>query len=135
MIASYDQNISLIIFFCDNGSHVRLWHPSCVYFTTQRQYSALYKKWVHLWNNYLCIIILRLFLIIFKYSFSVKESGRSLLQRQQRTFSNSTTIASEFVLRKRFIWYRCESDMPILIKFMFSNRVSYLCSKKLCSVP
>ena len=29
IIVSYDQNISLI-FYVKDGSHVRLWHPSCV---------------------------------------------------------------------------------------------------------
>ena len=40
--ASYDQNISLI-FYVKDGSHVRLWHPSCVYITAQRQYTAVHK--------------------------------------------------------------------------------------------
>ena len=38
--ASYDQNISLI-FYVKDGSHVRLWHPSCVYITAQ--YTAVHK--------------------------------------------------------------------------------------------
>ena len=33
-----------IDYFCENGFHVRLWHPSCVYFSTQRQYTALQKN-------------------------------------------------------------------------------------------
>jgi len=40
--------------FCENGFHVRLWHPSCVYFSAQRQYTAV-QKCVHLWNNFPCI--------------------------------------------------------------------------------
>ena len=36
---SYKQNISLI--FC--VKYVRLWHRSCVYFTAQRQYTAVQK--------------------------------------------------------------------------------------------
>ena len=42
IIVSYDQNISLI-FYVKDGSHFRLWHPSCVYITTQRQYTAVQK--------------------------------------------------------------------------------------------
>ena len=42
-----------IHYFCENWFHVRLWHPSCVYITAQRQYTA-----VHLWNNFPCIITL-----------------------------------------------------------------------------
>ncbi len=34
-IVFYGQNISLI-FYIKDGSHVRLWHPSCVYITAQR---------------------------------------------------------------------------------------------------
>ena len=40
IIVSYDQNISLILYVKD-GSHVRLRHPSCVYITAQRQYTAV----------------------------------------------------------------------------------------------
>ena len=57
MIISYDKNISLI-FFVKDGSHVRLRHPSCVYITAQRQYTLQYKRCIHLWNNFLCIIAL-----------------------------------------------------------------------------
>ena len=43
IIVSYDQNISLI-FLCEKWiPHVRLWHPSCVYITVQRQYTAVQK--------------------------------------------------------------------------------------------
>ena len=42
IVVSYDQNISLI-FYVKDGSHVRLWHPSCVYITAQRQYTAVQK--------------------------------------------------------------------------------------------
>ena len=38
----YDQNISLI-FLSEDGSHVKLWHPSFVYFIAQRQYTAVQK--------------------------------------------------------------------------------------------
>ena len=34
----------LIDYFCENGFHVRLWHPYCVfYFSAQRQYTAVQK--------------------------------------------------------------------------------------------
>ena len=56
IIVSYDQNISLI-FYVKDGSHVRLWHPSCVYITAQRQYTAV-QGCLHLWNNFPCIITL-----------------------------------------------------------------------------
>ena len=36
-IVFYDQNISLIFYYVKDRSLVRLWHPSCVYFTPQRQ--------------------------------------------------------------------------------------------------
>ncbi len=42
IIISYDQNISLI-FYVNDGSHVRLRHPSCVYISAQRQYTAVLK--------------------------------------------------------------------------------------------
>ena len=35
IIVSFDQNISFI-FYVNDGSHVRLRHPSCVYITAQR---------------------------------------------------------------------------------------------------
>ena len=38
------------LFYVNDGSHVRLWHPSCVYITAQRQY----KRCVHFWNNFPC---------------------------------------------------------------------------------
>ena len=43
-----------IDFFCKNGFHVRPWHPSCVYFSAQRQYTAV-QNCIHLWNNFPCI--------------------------------------------------------------------------------
>ena len=42
IIVAYDQYISLI-FYVKDGSHVRLGHPSCVYITAQRQYTAVQK--------------------------------------------------------------------------------------------
>ena len=30
-------------FYVKDGSHIRLWHPSCVYITAQRQYTAVQK--------------------------------------------------------------------------------------------
>ena len=39
-----------IDYFCENWFLVRLWYPSCVYFSAQRQYTP-----VHLWNNFPCI--------------------------------------------------------------------------------
>ena len=42
IIVSYNQHISLIIYVKD-GSHARLWHPSCIYITAQRQYTAVQK--------------------------------------------------------------------------------------------
>ena len=33
-----------IYYFCENGFHDRLWHPSCVYFSAQRQYTAVQKN-------------------------------------------------------------------------------------------
>ena len=53
IIISYDQNISLI-FYVNDGSHVRLRHPSCVYITAQRQYTAVLKI-VHFWNDFPCL--------------------------------------------------------------------------------
>ena len=38
----HDQNISLI-FYVKDGSHIRLRHPSCVYITAQRPYTAVQK--------------------------------------------------------------------------------------------
>ena len=46
IIVSYDQNISLI-FYVNDGSHVRFRHPSCVYISAQRC--------VHIWNNFPCL--------------------------------------------------------------------------------
>ena len=42
IIVSYDQNISLI-FYVKDRSHVSLLHPSYVYITAQRQYTAVQK--------------------------------------------------------------------------------------------
>ena len=42
IIVSYDQNISSI-FYVKDGSNFRLRHPSCVYITAQRQYTAVQK--------------------------------------------------------------------------------------------
>ena len=52
IIISYEQNI-LLIFYVNDGSHVRLQHPSCVYITAQGQYTAVLKmctllKWLSL---------------------------------------------------------------------------------------
>ena len=43
ILVFYDQNISLIIYVKD-GSHVRLRHPSSVYITAKRQYTACSTK-------------------------------------------------------------------------------------------
>ena len=45
IIVSCDPNVSLISNVKDwsHHSHVRLWHPSCVYFTAQRQYTSVLK--------------------------------------------------------------------------------------------
>ena len=43
IVVSHDQNISLI-FYVNDGSHVRLRHPSCVYISAQRQYTAAVLK-------------------------------------------------------------------------------------------
>ena len=45
-------------FYVKDESHVRLWDPFCVHITAQRQYTAVYKRCVHLWNNFPCIITL-----------------------------------------------------------------------------
>ena len=50
ILVSYDQKISLI-FDVKSGFHIRL-------VFTQRRYSLQYKKCVHLWNNFPCIITL-----------------------------------------------------------------------------
>ena len=52
IIISYAQNIALIVYVND-GSHVRLRHPYCVYISAQRQYTAVLKmctllKWLSL---------------------------------------------------------------------------------------
>ena len=52
MIVCFEQNISFI-FYVKDGSHVRLRHPSCVYISAQRQYTAVLKmctllKWLSL---------------------------------------------------------------------------------------
>ena len=59
IIVSFDRNI-LLIFYVKDGSHVRLWHPSCVYINAQRDSTLQYKRYVHLWNNFPCIITLSL---------------------------------------------------------------------------
>ena len=33
-----------IDYFCENGFHVSLWYPSCVYLSAQRQYTAVQKN-------------------------------------------------------------------------------------------
>jgi len=43
IIVSNDQNISLIIYLKDDGSHVRLLHPSCVYITAQGKFTVVQK--------------------------------------------------------------------------------------------
>ena len=54
MLVSYDQNSSLF-YYVKYGYHVRLRHPSCVYITAQKQYTALQKM-----RNFPCIITLSL---------------------------------------------------------------------------
>ena len=56
IIVSYDQNI-LLNFYVKDRSHVRLRHPSCVYIPP-RDRTLQYKRCVHLWNNFPCIITL-----------------------------------------------------------------------------
>ena len=48
--------LSFNFFFIKERSHVRLRHPSCVYITAQ-SHTLQYKRCVHLWNNFPCIII------------------------------------------------------------------------------
>ena len=54
-----------IDYFCVNGFHVRLRHPSCVYFSAQRQYNTV-QKCVHLSNNFPCISFLDIMNLLFK---------------------------------------------------------------------
>ncbi len=39
----YKINSELSDLYVKDGSHIRLWHPSCVYITDQRQYTAVQK--------------------------------------------------------------------------------------------
>ena len=48
-----------LFFYVKDGSHVRLWHPSCVYITAQREYTAVQKMCTYFWNNFPCITSLR----------------------------------------------------------------------------
>ena len=48
------QEYLIDFFYVKEGSHVRLWHPSCVYFTSQRQYTAVLKMWNSLYIIILC---------------------------------------------------------------------------------
>ena len=60
IIVSYDQNIS-VIFHVKDGSHVRLWHGCdirIVFTLPPRDRTLQYKRCVHLWNNFPCIITL-----------------------------------------------------------------------------
>ena len=59
IIVSCDQNVSLISNVKDwsHHSHVRLWHPSCVYFTAQRQNTAVKNAYTSE-KNYFIILIL-----------------------------------------------------------------------------
>ena len=43
-----------IDYFCKNWFHVRLWHPSLVFFPPKDSLLQ-HKKCVHLWNNFPCI--------------------------------------------------------------------------------
>ena len=43
IIVSYEWPEYFINYFCGNWFHVRLWHPSCVYYTAQRQYTIVQK--------------------------------------------------------------------------------------------
>ena len=63
IIVYLDQNISLI-FYLKYGSHVRLWHRSCVSLPS-RDSALQYKRCVHLWNKFPCIITLALNNIVF----------------------------------------------------------------------
>ena len=70
IIVSYDQNISLI-FYVKVWFNVRLWHPSCVYCTAQRQYTAV--ETIRTPLKYY-IIILCFSLTIIRISFLVDDS-------------------------------------------------------------
>ena len=45
IIVFYYQNISLI-FYVEDGSHVRLWHPSCVYITVHETMKSFHRKFL-----------------------------------------------------------------------------------------
>ena len=58
IILYYDQ-IILLIFYVKNGSHIRLWHGCnirLVFTLSPRDSTPQYKRCVHLWNNFPCII-------------------------------------------------------------------------------
>ena len=41
-----------IEYFCENGFHVSLWHPSFVYISAQWQYTAVQNRRTLFWNNF-----------------------------------------------------------------------------------
>ena len=46
-------------FYMKDGSHLRLWHGCDIRLVfTPRDSTLQYKRWVHLWNNFPCIITL-----------------------------------------------------------------------------
>ena len=88
IIVFYDQNISLILYVKD-GSYLRLWHPSCVYITAQRQY----KRCVHLWNNFPCIITLVLRKTgIFKHHYIQGCNVRKVISELYASFVLQCTV-------------------------------------------
>ena len=88
IIISYDQNISLI-FYLNDGSHVRLRHPSCVYISAQRQYTAVVKmctllKWLSL--PYILGFKEILFRTFQKWSEEISSSTLYWIEISSRTF-------------------------------------------------
>ena len=76
-----------IDFYVKDGSHARLRDPSCVYITAS---TLQYKRCVHLWNNFPCIITLEKLLwggnFVLGISRSIFDLGLLLIYRDNLVF-------------------------------------------------
>ena len=91
-----------IDYFCENGFHVRLWNPSCVYFSALRQSTAVQKNAYTSEITFLALIS-TLVLWNFKNVVTVKQliCFRVTAQKDLSTYTQLVTMNESdwFVLR------------------------------------
>ena len=107
IIVSYDQNI-LLIFYVNDGSHVRLRHPSCVYISAQRQYTTVLK---------MCALLKWLSL---PYILAMSQLSETIITKHYKHFVQNNKQNYVIIWKKFFnIFFKIQKWEKILLVFYY----------------